>query len=183
MKKTIITVLVTALVCFGITGATYAWLMAETAPVTNTFTVGDVVIRLSESAPRNNKLVPDTYLVEDPRVTVKAGSEDCWLFLKAEKSENFDTFLDYLTDESWLPLTGNEGVYYREVDSSADDQTFLILKNDKVHVKSTPTKAQLATLTEESYPSLSFTAYAVQRVGFDTPFVAWDEVKDLAYIH
>ena len=183
MKKRIIIILVTVLLCFGAAGMSFALLVAETDPVINTFTIGDIVIRLSESTPRNNKLIPDTYLEENPRVTVKAGSEDCWLFMKVEKSDNFDTFLDYLLEEEWLALGGNEGVYYREVDSSSEDQEFGILRNDKVHVKSTPTKEQLSSLTEETYPSLAFTAYAVQKVGFDNPSDAWEEVKDLEYIH
>lgn len=183
MKKRIIIILATVLICFGAAGTSFALLIAETEPVINTFTIGDIVIRLSESTPRNNKLIPDTYLEENPRVTVKAGSEDCWLFIKVEKSDNFDTFLDYLLEEEWLALGGNEGVYYREVDSSSEDQEFGILRNDKVHVKSTPTKEQLSSLTEETYPSLAFTAYAVQKVGFDTPLDAWNEVKDLEYVH
>ena len=88
-----------------------------------------------------------------------------------------------MLEEEWLALEDNEGVYYREVGSSTEDQEFGILRNDKVHVKSTPTKEQLSSLTEETYPSLSFTAYAVQKVGFDTPLAAWEEVKDLEYIH
>ena len=195
MKKRIIIILATVLICFGAAGTSFALLIAETEPVINTFTIGDIVIRLSESTPRNNKLIPGTYLEENPRVTVKAGSEDCWLFIKVEKSDNFDTFLDFSLEDEWLALEDNEGVYYREVDSSSEDQGFVILSYDRhddsnedkvpdiLHVKSTPTKEQLSSLTEETYPSLAFTAYAVQKVGFDTPLYAWNEVKDLEYVH
>ena len=74
-------------------GGTLAWLSAKTAPVRNTFTIGDIDIDLTETTGETYIMVPGNDLAKDPKVTVKAGSEDCWLFIKIEKSDNFDDFL------------------------------------------------------------------------------------------
>ena len=183
MKKTLITVICTVLVCCGIAGSTYAWLMDRTDPVTNTFTAGNINITLSESTARNNKMIPGTLISEDPKVTVKANSEDCWLFIKITKSDNFDTFLNYRIEaDVWHSLENEEGVFYCEVASLDSDQPFYIFSDNKVYVKPGVTKEQYDAIGEENQPSLSFTAYAVQRLGFDTPASAWEEAKNLEYV-
>ena len=66
-------------------------------------------------------------------------------------------------------------MYYREVNKSADDQDFHILKGDKVTVSRSLTKVELSTVTTQ--PKLTFTVYAVQRSGVDTPAAAWELTK------
>lgn len=67
-------------------GGTIAWLTATTEPVVNTFTYGKIKIELTETTGTEYKIIPGVNISKDPKVTVKADSEACWLFVKvAEK--------------------------------------------------------------------------------------------------
>ena len=179
MKKTLITVLVTVLVCCTAFGVTYAYLMDKTAPIVNTFTVGDISITLAETGTDENnrtqsfKMVPGNEITKDPNVTVSADSENCWLFVKVEESNNPTKYLEYSIDSGWTPLEGKTGVYYREIDTAEEKGIALsVLTGDKVIVKSTLTKDDLAT-AKNAQPQLTFTAYAVQKDNVDSVSAAW----------
>ena len=167
------------IVCATVAG-TLAWLTDTTAPVVNTFTVGDINITLTESENLDLKMVPGQPIEKDPKVTVKAGSEACWLFVKVEKSVNFGDFMTFEMADGWTELTEGSGVYYRNVgDKSADgatDEPFPVISGNKVTVKNTVTKADLNGLTEATYPTLTFTAYAVQKDGIADAATAWGKV-------
>lgn len=141
-------------------GGVVAWLTAETTPVKNTFTVGDINITLTESPSLDLKMVPGNDITKDPKVTVVDGSEDCYLFVKVEKSANFDQFLTYAMATGWEKVADN--VYARKVLANDAVKSFSVLAGDKVTVKTDVTKAALNDLTEATYPTLTFTAYAVQ---------------------
>lgn len=201
MKKKA-TIAVTALLlvlCFAI-GGTLAWLKAETKPVVNTFTYGDINIDLSESEGLDLKMIPGNDIEKDPTVTVKAGSEACWLFVEVEESDNFDNFMTYAIAEGWTlydtgttgsnidTVTNKDYVIYREVTALDKDQEFNVLKDNTVTVKNTVTKQMLNALdknedgsdkpeSEKTYPTLTFTAYAVQKDGFNTAALAWAEIN------
>lgn len=160
-KKTLIAITAVVLVLFCTVGATLAWLVANTAPVTNTFTYGDIKITLAETT-TSYKMIPGYTIAKDPKVTVTANSEACYLFVKIEASTNFSDFMEYVVADGWTALNGNAGVYYREVSASTSDQTFAVLKNDQVKVGSEVTKAQFDALTDTTKPKLTFTAYACQ---------------------
>lgn len=163
-------------------GGTVAWLTAETDTITNTFTAGDINITLTETTGFSYKMVPGSTITKDPKVTVKADSEDCYLFVKIEESTNakFSDFMTYEIDNTvWSPLTGVSGVYYRTVLAANTVKAFDVLKGNKVTVKEGVTKAQLNALTKETYPTLTFTAYAVQKANVDTVEAAWNLAKDL----
>ncbi|MBQ8687581.1 MAG: hypothetical protein IJ512_03385 [Ruminococcus sp.] len=156
-------------------GGTIAWLISRTESVTNTFTYGDIDITLTETEtddgdddPSTNEyeMVPGQSITKDPLVTVEADSEDCWLFVKLDESEGFDTFITYGMAEGWTALAGNDGVYYRTVDNSAEAQEFAVIADDQVTVNADITKEMLNELDAdgaENYPTLTVTAYAVQR--------------------
>lgn len=171
-KKTIILLLALVLVVGGVIGGTIAWLTAATDPVTNTFTVGDINITLAETK-TDFKMVPGNEIEKDPKVTVEANSEDCWLFVKVTKSDNLDDFITYDMANGWTPLTGVDGVYYRSVSASDANQAFSVLADDKVTVKTEVTKAQMNALTDETRPTLTFKAYAVQKDNMATAEAAW----------
>ena len=177
-------------------GGTVAWLTANTAPVVNTFTYGDINIDLWEHAydattnalgnskvteVENYKIIPGVDLPKDPTVTVKAGSEACWLFVKVEQTGTFVT--DKVTysvmtgADGWKALPDVDGVYYREVSAVTSDTSFDILENNKVTVSDTLTKADVNNITAENQPKLTFTAYAVQKEGIDTAAAAWAKVN------
>lgn len=172
MKKGIILVLAMVMaVCIGV-GATLAYLFVETTPVTNTFEYGDINITLTETTGTKYKMVPGNTIAKNPKVTVKEDSEACWLFVKVVESENFNTFMTYGIADGWTALDGEDGVYYREVEATTEDTGFSVLAGDKVTVKNTVTKGDLTADTFTA-PTLTFTAYAVQKANVATPAAAW----------
>ena len=188
-KKSLALVLALAMIVVCVVGGTLAWLIATTPEVKNTFTYGDINIKLEEtdatvsadgSATKEFKMIPGYTIAKDPKVTVKADSEKCYLFVKVAESDNFDTFMTYDMADGWTALAGVNGVYYRVVDASATNQEFGVLKNDKVTVSGDVTKAMLNNLTENTQPTLTFTAYACQYNSSNgTPFAvadAWAKV-------
>lgn len=173
-KKVIISVLALALVlCLGI-GGTLAYLTAKTDPVKNTFTYGDINIRLEETTGNTYKMIPGATISKNPTVIVEKDSEACWLFVKVEKSNNFDDFMVFAINPEWKKLENVDNVYYMEVEATTvRDVTYDILNGNGLIVKSSVTKTDLAKLTEDTYPTLTFTAYAVQKEGFDSAKEAW----------
>lgn len=175
-KKAIVAVVALVLVLCCAMGGTLAWLVAKTDPVVNTFTYGDINIDLSESDDLDLKMIPGNSIKKDPVVTVKKGSEACWLFVEVKESENFDAFMTYAVEEGWtlydtdetgsnIETAGNDDyVIYRKVTASDIDQNFTVLANNNVTVRGEGvTKEMFAALTETTRPTLTFTAYAVQQ--------------------
>lgn len=163
MKKKSIALLASLVLVVGIAaGGTLAWLIDNTKPVVNTFTTSDVEIALDETA-SDFQMVPGKTIKKDPKVTVKAGSEECYVFVKIDKSDNYDTYMDgYTLADGWKTdpsLSGN--VVYRVVDKSDSNQEFPILEGNQVTVKDTVTREDMAK-AQSSQPTLTFTAYAVQ---------------------
>ena len=189
-KKTFVLLLALVLIAGAAVGGTLAWLTATTDEVTNTFTTSNIEIELDESDNLDLKMIPGWTIAKDPKVTVKANSEKCYLFVKIEKSSNFDNFMTcemaVNSDETaiWTELTGVNGVngvYYRVVDASDEDQVFAVLKDDKVTVSGEVTKAMMNELTTATYPTLTFTAYASQYMKNNTESFtaaeAWTNVQ------
>ena len=165
-KKALAMLLSLVLVIGCVAGGTLAWLTATSNEVNNVFTTSDIGVTLEESDDLNLKMVPGWTITKDPKATVTAGSEDCYLFVKVEKSANFDDFMTYAIAEGWTELS--DGVYYMIFDSKdADNENemgtaYSVLKDDQVKVKDTVTKENMKALTDDTKPNLSFTAYAVQ---------------------
>lgn len=181
----LVLVLALALIVGVAGGATFAWLTAKTDPVVNTFTYGDISIKLEENTGSDYKIIPGVDIEKDPKVTVKAGSEACWLFVKVEE-ENWPT-LTYVDGETtvrkvkydiadgWAKGDGTNipaNVYYREVAANAAAQEFPVLKDNKITVSDTLTKIDIKDISTTT-PKLSITAYAIQKDGMDTAAQAW----------
>ena len=216
-KKAIIAVVALVLVLCCAMGGTLAWLVDSTTEVKNTFTYGDINISLWEHKLNDDgltlstdvftdaeqtgfKMIPGNNIEKDPTVTVKEGSEACWLFVEVKESENFDDFMTYAIAEGWTlydtgttgsnidTVTNKDYVIYREVTALDKAQEFNVLKDNTVTVKNTVTKQMLNALdknedgsdkteSEKTYPTLTFTAYAVQKDGFNTAALAWAEIN------
>lgn len=159
-KKIAISIVAVALVLCCAIGGTLAWLTDKTDPVTNTFTVGNINIELKETT-SDYKMVPGNTIAKDPKVTVKANSEACYLFVKVTKSGNFDQFLTYAKADGWTQYEGTTDVWYRTVPASNANQEFEVLKDSKVTVKGTVTK-EMMTSSDFTKPTLTFKAAAVQ---------------------
>lgn len=160
-KKVLALVLAMVLVVVGIAAGTLAWLTAKSDTVTNTFTTSDIKVKLEETK-NNFKMIPGYDIQKDPKATVLAGSEECFLFVKLEKSANFDDFMTYKMADGWTALTGVDGVYYREVKTADIGTAYSVLKDDKVTVKGEVTKATMEGLSSNTLPTLTITAYASQ---------------------
>ena len=173
--RAFVALLALVLVIGCVAGGTVAWLVAKTDPVVNTFTYGDIKIELAETTGPNYKIVPGVDISKDPKVTVKANSEACWLFVKVEETGTFvDDKVTYSIADGWTSLTGQPGVYYREVGAVTADTGFSILKDDVVKVSDTLTKEDIKNITTK--PTLTFTAYAVQKDGIADAATAWSKI-------
>ena len=174
--KLVVAMLAVTLLIGCAIGGTVAWLTDKTTAVTNTFTYGDINIELTETKPTNKqaKIIPGVDIEKDPKVTVKKDSEDCWLFVKVEEAGTFvANKVTYSIDDGWTKLTGVTGVdnvYYREVGAVTADTSFDVIKDNKVYVKDTLTKEDIKNITN---PTLTFTAYAVQKDAAQTAADAW----------
>lgn len=97
--KSLALMLACVLLIGGVVGSTVAWLTDESETVTNTFTESDINITLSEEEPVNKTaaMVPGWIINKDPKVTVDADSEDCWLFVKITESTSpdLDAYIAY----------------------------------------------------------------------------------------
>ena len=197
-KKAIVAVVALVLVLCCAMGGTLAWLVDSTTEVKNTFTYGDINISLWEHELNEDgltlsddvftgaeqtgfKMIPGNKIEKDPTVTVKADSEASWLFVKIVESDKFDDFMTYGVARGWTQLTvdaeGNaitDLIYYREVAATTADTDFAVLANDSVSVRDTVTKDMLKDGVFVA-PTLSFTAYAVQRdANITTAAQAWN---------
>jgi len=175
-KRSFALLLALVLVLGGAIGASLAWLTDKTDPVVNTFTTSGIKITLTETTGADYKMVPGLTLEKDPTVTVKAGSEKCFVFVKVDKSDNFDTFLLALVDDNnWEQGNGTDvpaNVYFTTVDAASGDVALPVFKDDQVWVRNTVTQEMMDALTQNSYPKVTFTAYACQYMNGDAPFTA-----------
>ena len=173
MKKGLILILsIVMVVCIRIS-ATLAYLFVETTHVENTFEYGDINITLDESEDLDLKMIPGNTITKDPTVTVLKDSEACWLVVEIGESTNFDDFMTYESADGWTALPGETNVYYRAVPATEADTEFAVLKDNEVLVKATVLKTELNALTEGTMPTLTFTAYAVQKDNVTSVADAW----------
>lgn len=201
MKKRTIALLMAAVMIFGVvTGGTIAWLRADTNSVENTFTVGNINIELKEhdyikdtnslddtkevESEDDYEMVPGRSLPKDPFVRVVADSEKCWVFVTVTKSNNFDTFMTFNMDTNWTEVEDNGLTvvykYNAVVDASSVAQVLNILEDEQVVVRENVTKTQLDDLTADTYPTLTFKAYAVQSENLPTTLTVsqiWEIAK------
>ena len=184
-RKLIIALALCLALALGI-GGTMAYLTATTGPVVNTFTIGNVGLTLEENkgtmvdGKHQFKMVPGNTIDKDPTVTVTAGSEDCWLFVKLVESANFGDYLTYAVDTSagaWTALDGHTGVYYREVKQADTFRSFSVLKGDQVTVKENVANFQATTQTPEFVqPTLTISAAAIQQANIANVQTAYNNL-------
>lgn len=183
-SRAFIALLALVLVIGCVAGGTVAWLVAKTDTVVNTFTYGNIDITLTETTGTSYKIIPGTDITKNPKVTVKGGSEACWLFVKVEEVGAISTIttdpVHYAIDTGWAQLKDKDGkdvsgVYYRLVDAVDNDTAFNVLKDNKIIVSGELTKETINGYAVQQ-PTLTFTAYAVQKENIDTAADAWAKV-------
>lgn len=144
LRRILLTVCSAALLVCVTVGATVAYL-TSTDKVENTFTVGNVQIKLDEAdvdvngvvekdkdgkeLPRvqanEYKLMPGHTYTKDPIVHVDAASEDCWLFVKVENGianieASTNNIASQLTANGWKLVSDNVYAYHKELDTNLD---------------------------------------------------------------
>ena len=165
-------------------GGTVAWLVSKPAPIVNVFTVGNINATLTETK-REFKIVPGVDIVKDPVATVKANSEDCYLFVQLTEA-NWPAFtfteagstarkVEYTVADGWTKL--ENGVYYRVVAKKDTDQHFDVLKGNRVTVSNTLTKENADAIQKAGTPKLTVAVYAVQKEGMGSAADAWKTAK------
>lgn len=193
MKRRTLALLCAVVMVVGMAiGGTLAWLVADSGPVTNTFTVGDVNISLEETGAvegqKTYELVPGNVMSKDPTVTVEAGSEPCWVFVEMTVADSLiaesPKLLEYGVRTGWELVETAENTddhtttyVYRwneVVDATTTAQTLYVLacqdptneEHENCHgcvsVPSGVTKQQLEALGENAQLPMTFQAYAIQ---------------------
>lgn len=191
MKKRSIALIACMMVLCLAVGGTIAWLTASTDAVTNTFTIGDIKIKLEETGTNTSgektysSLVPGDVETKDPKVTVEGGSENCYLFVKITETNNtvnekqIITWSEALTAAGFTKYTKETedgDVYYIAVNAADADQAWNILTNDQVTVNTALTKADV-TAIGTNYPKLAFDAAAVQSENIADVDAAYAQVQ------
>lgn len=148
-------------------GGTIAWLTADTGTVTNTFTVGDINITLEETGAQSNqknyKIVPGGTDEKDPKITVTASSEKCYVYAYVKNNVSLNNAVVAIPDintANWI-LVGSkttaataeetaifEYLYrYKEVVDASDEAKTLPVFTE-VSYEDTITKGDIATLED-----------------------------------
>lgn len=185
MKKTLITILATVLVCCCMIGGTLAWLLDQTYTVTNTFTVGNVNIKLTEdnyADPSNPldatdaakeqsfKMIPGSTIAKKAEVTVLKGSEACYVYVKIAETDPGNAIVWAIAD-GWTALDGVPGVYYRTQSdlssASSVEATYSVFEGNRVTVSNGLRQS------DTSNPTIAITAYAIQSANTGTAKDAW----------
>ena len=192
-------VLVTVLV-------TVAFLTSKSGKITNTFTVGKVVITMDESVlnadgsksdTRGNgnvyHLVPGKSYIKDPVVHVAADSETSYVFVEVtneisaiEKNvDGVDTIAEQIAENSWkeISTSGNTTVYVYAV----EDAYATPIERNEENQQSLPvfesfSVADNADVSAYASAEVVLTAYAIQADGFEANetsiTAAWNAIKE-----
>lgn len=174
---------------------TVAYLTSTTETVSNTFSVGQVNITLSEtkvdvygakltgnaagttSQGQAYKMLPGHEYVKDPTITVTAGSEPCWLFVKVENGistyeATTNTIASQLTTNGWQLVDGQTNVYWHAVvDAREAAQTVKVFEKFVIADAADAVEGWSSVTSENT--KVSVTAYAIQSDGFTDAKTAW----------
>ena len=206
-SKALILITCLLLLCGSTIAQTLAY-MFDWEEKVNTFTVGNVRISLEESTGKENDygerehdmLEGATAVSKDPKVTILGGSEDCWLFVRLEKSANFDEYLQYtkssLTEqgffEDWGVLSEDMvndpndlvTVLYTKVPATDENVEYYILDKNQVEIIATEEAlGELNYNNQANAPSLSISAYAIQQNGLGgDPETVWTMIPGLTKV-
>lgn len=173
--KKILALLMCAVLLVGASIAgTVAYLTDTDNVVTNTFTVGKVVITLDE-VPVNEygvpvagdrvtantyKLVPGHTYTKDPTIHVDTASEPCYLFVKIENGIN----ATLAGQTGWTNIEGTNFWKYSEI----------VAPGGNVVVFNSFTYSNTVTdTTSDAANEIKVTAYAIQADGFANVDAAW----------
>lgn len=193
-KKVLVTLLCAVLLVFASVMGTMAFL-TDDANVTNTFAVGKVGIDMKEApvddegkATSGDRVTGNTYQLfpghkydKDPKITVDANSEDCWLFITVDNKiadievaeADGDTVAEQLAKNNWTKMEGTNVYAYKEVVSAGETVPVF----ETFEIAGTVTNDQLAAYGVEGNNTIIINAYAIQEDGFASAAAAWTAAK------
>lgn len=171
VKKVAATTAALSLTAAVAVGGTLAWLTAKTDTIENTFTIGNVGIKLQEKQGEEWKtagvgftgqqytVTPGIDITKEAKVTVDDGSEKSIVYLKVVKQGDFDKYFDATVDtNNWTPLAGHANYYWKVAEENAE---LGILTDNKVD----PNESTLVNGVQLDGVALSFQAAAIQYDG------------------
>ena len=167
--------------------------LTDSKDVKNTFTVGNVSIKLDEAKVDENgtqvvdkdgnpvarvtenkyKLLPGHTYTKDPIIHVDANSEDCYLFVKVDnqiaaiEADENTTVAAQMAAKGWKAVEGKDGIYVYVGTTAAP---VAVKANDNVTVFEQLVIAGTVngdTLKAYENKTITVTAYAVQKDGFE----------------
>lgn len=201
MKKNYTKLLVIALAVVtlfsAVTIGTLAYLMKKTNSITNTFTMGDITLTLTEDGATGNaktwNVIPGETVTKKATVGVTTKSDDAWVFIKVdtENLENVTADADqygaaWSMNEEWTALIGegvDAGVFYKKFTKGDSEQTLDVLKDNQLTISN-----KGIDNADGKSVTMTFTAYAIQASNLPygevtedaaQALVAWDQVKNL----
>lgn len=188
-KKLLALVLVVALAATAVIGGTLAY-FTDTEKATNTFTVGNVDIKLTEDkwVQSNAKLIPGRVIEKNPTITLENDSERAYTFMEVKLSDDFAELLSKyaafkglnLTDaadqmeliNAWFVSAVKPKIMKPDLNNKSVILGVLSPKNpgesvtyfDKVTV---PADLEGDLIKEDGTYEIYITAYAIQAEGFE----------------
>lgn len=165
-KKLVITVVALSLALVCVIGGTLAFLVATSNTVTNTFTYGQIELKLWEEGKSNEtgkaytNVVPGQELLKDPVVTVLQGSEKCYVYVLIDNQLG-DAASYNIAETAWTEVgTSGTKILYRYntvVDAKDSAQDLAVFT--KLTFEDDLTKENVAELKGKN---VVLTAYAHQ---------------------
>ena len=176
--KVVVLLLAVVLLVGCTIGGTLAWLTANSGPVENTFTVGKIEISLDEKDTENvvYKIVPGASQDKKPVVTVKSGSEKCYVYVLVDNQLGSDVTLDIDTSQWTSIATSGAKTLYRYstvVDAASTEQTCTVFT--KVTYAKTIDETSITALSGKK---ITIDAYAHQSEHLDNENIADIAAKD-----
>ena len=133
IKKLTIAVVALSLILLGVVGGVAAWLVAQSSEVTNTFTVGQISIELTETSSDTDKtednggykfthVLPGDKLNKVATVTVNEGSEKCYVYVLI--TNNLNGYAEYNMNTSWVKIGEKDNaILYRYTEAPVNALT------------------------------------------------------------
>lgn len=154
-------------------GGTFAYLKVTSEEKVNTFDtdlVTDTTVTVTEPEDETYTFIPGGS--DDKTATVTVNS-DLAVYVFVKVTDETNGYVTYDIDpDVWTELEGYERVYYTTYNPDEDDDnTFYVLKDNKVSYDVNVTKEQLAAVAPLK---LSFKATIIQSDVFDSAEDAWE---------
>lgn len=137
-------------------------------------------------------VIPGVPLKHQVKVQLSGSESDVYIFVrvmgkqwKSDGASSYyypsagsDKMMEWKMNEGWTKLENTSDVFYQKLKSNENLQSSELIGNDgQINVEQTVTKGNLQKMKDDGL-SIKFCAYVVQTNGFDSPFAAWNAVKE-----